>query len=93
MAEQQLSTMHFPNRNDYYTAREMIYVQNAAMAFCTTVGRDGGPLADTVDNLAQRCLKAEAGGKKLKEENATLREELDRMKAYFAKGGPGRGNS
>jgi hypothetical protein len=54
----------FPNRKDYMTTVEMFYVSDVSTALCTTVGADGGRLGNSLEEVAERCVKAEAGSVK-----------------------------
>jgi hypothetical protein len=82
----------FPNRNDYMTTVEKFYCADVATAMCTAVGADGGRLANSIEELSERCVKSEAGSSKLQTIIDSLRDEVDDLKTFIREAGPGRGN-
>jgi hypothetical protein len=74
----------FPNEDDYHTHVELAYANIVALEFCNVRDAQGTPLANNVDELAQRCLKAEAD---LRKQGQVISE----LQAHLNEGGPGRG--
>ena len=74
LAEQQLTGQHFPNENDYLTAREIIYVQQAAMAMA------GATRYGSLDKLVQRCSEAEEACNKKDKQIAALMSENEEIR-------------
>lgn len=85
-----LGNYDFPNPRDRETQYTLILSGFVAAAMCSVKDSRGGSLGNTVDEIAKRCVKAEAGSKKQSKLIDELQDELDRVKAYFAEGGPGR---
>jgi hypothetical protein len=87
MAEQQISGQHFPNENDRLAAREIIYVQHAAMGMCGVRG-----VGNTVEEMAKRCKEAEEQTRKQGKVIVDLENQVDELLTKMKTGGPGRGN-
>jgi len=82
----------YPNHNDYLTKVEMLYVQEAGMAFCNVKDSMGGQLANSVEDLAQRCLDSESGRAKQSKLIDDLEDQVDTLTKLINGPGPGRGN-
>jgi hypothetical protein len=67
----------FGNPKDYETHVQIRIAQEAGIAFCNTKDSLGGQLGNTVEEVAERCVKAEAGSKKQKELIADLQDQLE----------------
>jgi len=82
----------FPNRNDYMTTVENFYCTDVATAMCTAVGADGGRLGNSIEEVAERCVKAEAGSAKLIKRIDELEDIVNAQDKLIREAGPGRGN-
>lgn len=66
---------YFPNPRDRQTHIDIRASQEIAMAFCNVKDSLGGQLGNSVDELAKRCVDAEAGSKKQSKIITELQEE------------------
>jgi hypothetical protein len=77
----------FPNPRDRQTAIDLLSSPEIAMGFCNVKDSLGGQFANTVDELATRCLNAESGSAQnariidqLRDEILDLQHQLGRSK-------------
>jgi hypothetical protein len=72
-----LSRSAVKNPKDYETIIQIHVAQVAAIAFCNVKDSLGGQLAPTVEEMAKRCVNAEASSKKQNQLIEDLQDQLD----------------
>jgi hypothetical protein len=82
----------FPNHQDYLTNVEMSWCSDAETTLCTATDAQGARLANSVEELAERCVKAEAGSDKQSKLIEDLQNQVDDLERFIRDGGPRRGN-
>jgi hypothetical protein len=78
----------FGNPKDYETHIQIRMAQETGIAFCNTKDSLGGQLGNTVEDVAKRCVEAEAGSKKQSKIIDDLRDEVSDLEhqLFLAKG-------
>jgi hypothetical protein len=80
----------FPNPKDRQTHIDIRASQEIAMAFCNVKDAQGSQLGFTVDDVATRCLNAEAASKKQSKVIEDLQDENHRLNLEVVRGKAGR---